>query len=73
MGNDSPQQRMHYSKNRVAIIVLAVMCVIFTLPLCWFYDKPVHVSIDDVGMSFSDLQRNESKYTTIFQQPFLQS
>ena len=64
---------MHHSKNPIIAIVLVAICFLFTLPLFWFYDKPVHVSIDDVGMCLDDLQKNENSFSSVFDQPFFHS
>ena len=73
MGYNLTQQGMHISKSCCIVVVAILISSILLLPLLWFYNKPVHISIDDVGASLEDLHRNGNEYKTMFHQPFFHS
>lgn len=62
---------MHKSRNSIIVVILLITSIFILLPFYWFKNKPIHVSIDDVEICMRDLQENEKRYASVFQQPFL--
>lgn len=69
MGNNITQQRMHHRRSIISVILI-IIAIIVLCPYIWFYNKPIHLSIDDVEICMRDLQFQDSLYSSIFKHPF---
>ncbi len=58
------------NKKTLALLVL-LFCVVFAVPFCFYSNKSVHLSFDDVSLCMKELTNNSDKYNSAFDEPFL--